>query len=175
MSDFHTPPTYRLRQARAEEDVLLPAIEERAGRLFGTSAHPEVVGHASMTPQMVAAHRLQGLCFVMADEHDRPVGFAACGQLDDALHLYELNVEPAHGKKGLGRALVEAVCAQARIRGLRAVTLSTFTDVPWNAPFYRHAGFRILPPQSWTPALHFVAGHERAMGLTSRCIMARDV
>ncbi|GGD14165.1 hypothetical protein GCM10011587_17850 [Pyruvatibacter mobilis] len=111
----------------------------------------------------------------MAGPGDVPVGFAICGVLDNALHLYELGMDPDHGGKGLGRALVETVAAEAKARGLEAVTLSTFTNVPWNAPFYETAGFRILAETELTPALILVANHEAEVGLTHRCVMRRDI
>lgn len=169
------PPGYRIRAARPGEDALLPDIENRAGEMFAASPHPEVGGHDAGSPALFAAHRALGLCFVVADEADMPVGFATCGQLDAALHLYELSVDPANGRKGLGRALIETVCAEAAARGLAAVTLSTFEDVAWNAPFYARVGFRILTADELTPALHLVANHERSLGLRNRCIMRRDI
>jgi len=111
----------------------------------------------------------------MVDDGDTPIGFAACGILDSALHLYELAMDPEHGGKGLGRALVETVCAEAKARDLGAVTLSTFTDVAWNSPFYERIGFRTLLDDELTPGLHLVKKHEADVGLTHRCVMRREV
>lgn len=124
---------------------------------------------------MFRAHINQGLCFVMVDDGDTLVGFAACGVLDGALHLYELAIVPEHGGQGLGRALVETVCGEAGLRGLAAVTLSTFTDIAWNGPFYERAGFRTLTDDELTPGLHLVKAHEADVGLTHRCVMRREV
>jgi GNAT superfamily N-acetyltransferase len=55
-------------------------------------------------------------------------------------HLEEMDVLPEHAGQGLGAALIEAVCSWAHTRGFDAVTLSTFRDVPWNAPFYPRHG-----------------------------------
>lgn len=41
----------------------------------------------------------------------------------------------------MGRALVAAVIEQARVMQLNSVTLTTFRDLPWNAPFYQRMGF----------------------------------
>jgi GNAT superfamily N-acetyltransferase len=51
-----------------------------------------------------------------------------------------MDVLPEHAGQGLGAALIEAVCSWAHTRGFDAVTLSTFRDVPWNAPFYTRHG-----------------------------------
>lgn len=111
----------------------------------------------------------------MVDANDTPIGFATCGVLDGALHLYELAIVPEHGGKGLGRALIETVCAEAKSRGLDAVTLSTFTDVAWNGPFYERVGFCTLTDDDLSPGLHLVKNHEADIGLTHRCIMRREV
>jgi ribosomal protein S18 acetylase RimI-like enzyme len=153
----------------------LPAIEDRAGTLFRESVHPEVDGHDAGSPQLFQAHINQGLCFVMVDDGDAPVGFATCGVLDGALHLYELAMVPEHGGKGLGKTLIETVCDEAVSRGLSAVTLSTFTDVAWNGPFYERVGFRNLTDDELSPGLHLVKKHEADVGLTHRCIMRREV
>jgi GNAT superfamily N-acetyltransferase len=55
-----------------------------------------------------------------------------------------MDVDPAHGRRGLGAALVETVCDWARIQGYGVISLSTFRDLPWNAPFYAKLGFQIL-------------------------------
>ena len=43
--------------------------------------------------------------------------------------------------KGAGTALIQAAAGDARARGLPAVTLTTFRDLSWNAPFYTGRGF----------------------------------
>lgn len=111
----------------------------------------------------------------MVDDGNTLVGFATCGVLDGALHLYELAVVPEHGGKGLGRELIETVCDEAQVRGLGAVTLSTFTDVAWNGPFYERVGFRILTDDELSPGLHLVKNHEADVGLTHRCVMRREI
>ena len=38
-----------------------------------------------------------------------------------------------------------AIIQQAASRKLLGITLTTFPDLPWNAPFYAKVGFQILP------------------------------
>jgi 4-diphosphocytidyl-2-C-methyl-D-erythritol kinase len=42
------------------------------------------------------------------------------------VHVEEMDVLPAHGRRGLGSRLLAWVCAWARAQGYAAVTLSTF-------------------------------------------------
>jgi GNAT superfamily N-acetyltransferase len=65
-------------------------------------------------------------------------------------HLEELDVLPAHGRKGLGSELLDTVCTWAKQAGYSAVTLTTFRDIPWNAPFYEHRGFQVVSPSEFS-------------------------
>ncbi|MEM8994398.1 MAG: GNAT family N-acetyltransferase, partial [Acidobacteriota bacterium] len=105
------------------------------------------------------------------------VGFALARPLDGDLHLQEMDVVPEHGRRGLGRRLVEAVCDGARERGAVRVTLTTFRDVPWNGPFYRRLGFREIAPERFSAALRRLVAKEIDAGLVPelRCVMERVV
>lgn len=59
-------------------------------------------------------------------------------------HLQQLAVDHAHGRRGLGAALVNACCERARQRGYNQLSLTTFRDVPYNAPWYARLGFVII-------------------------------
>jgi len=76
-----------------------------------------------------------------------------------------VSVLPTHQGQGVGRALIERVQASASERGLPAVTTTAFTDVPWNAPLYRHLGFRVLRAEELGPELRAVRDAETARGL----------
>lgn len=43
----------------------------------------------------------------------------------------------------------------------RALTLTTFCDVPWNAPFYARLGFQRLTWQEAGERLRAILGHEQ--------------
>ncbi|QBI53265.1 Acetyltransferase (GNAT) family protein [Streptomonospora litoralis] len=92
-------------------------------------------------------------------------GFAAVGVLDGAAHLEELAVHPDHGRRGVGGALLEAACGRARAEGFAAMTLTTFRDVAWNAPWYARRGFAQLAPNAWGPELREQWTREEAAGI----------
>ena len=85
------------------------------------------------------------------DDLGAVIGFAVAWVIDGEGHLDELAVTPAHGRRGVGRALVDEVLAWSAARGLPSVTLITFRDVPWNGPFYEKLGFEAVT--ALTPAL----------------------
>ncbi len=72
------------------------------------------------------------------------VGFAKVIVAGEYLHLEQLSVSPDHARRGIGGRLVNTVLSAAWAEGFQAVTLRTFADVPWNAPFYERHGFRVV-------------------------------
>lgn len=105
-----------------------------------------------------------------------PVGFALVGRVDGLVHLEQLAVHPDHGRQGIGTRLLDAVCDDAALASA-AVTLTTFRDVPWNAPWYARRGFAVLPPEKWGPEMITLVDHERALGIepAPRVVMRKDV
>ncbi|MBF4618728.1 GNAT family N-acetyltransferase [Clavibacter sp. VKM Ac-2873] len=91
------------------------------------------------------------------------VGFAHVLEVDGLAHLEQVSVPPEHGRRGHGRALVEASAAEGRRRGHRRITLRTFADVPWNAPAYARMGFAEEPPA--TPFHAALVETEARLGL----------
>jgi len=55
--------------------------------------------------------------------------------------------------------------------GLPSVTLTTFLNIPWNAPFYESLGFRGISTSDMPARLAEVLAGEAARGLTDRCAM----
>jgi predicted N-acetyltransferase YhbS len=76
-----------------------------------------------------------------------------------------VSVRPDYQGVGVGRALIEWVVAWAAQAGMPAVTLTTFVDVPWNAPLYRRLGFRGLAEYEIGPELRAIQETEAAHGL----------
>jgi GNAT superfamily N-acetyltransferase len=169
--------SYRIEPARAQDLAKLPAIERAASRLFeGLALASRVTDDVTSLAELSEGHA-EGGVWVARAEDGEPVGFALVEWLDGEPHLEEIDVHPAHGRRGLGRALLEAVLAWARGAGQRGVTLTTFRDVPWNAPFYARAGFRTLPPGGIGPELAALVRDEASRGLdpAERVVMRRDL
>ncbi|TGS57679.1 GNAT family N-acetyltransferase, partial [Mesorhizobium sp. M3A.F.Ca.ET.201.01.1.1] len=94
-----------------------------------------------------------------------------------ALHIWELDVRLDRQGSGIGRALIERAIEDAKRRGLSTVTLTTFRDVAWNAPFYRKFGFRVLEGAEIDERLASLLGDEVEHGMPSdqRCAMRLDL
>ena len=157
-------PRYAIVAARAQDVAALPAIELAAARLLEGHA-PESVLRETTDLDTLAAAQAAGHLWVAAAD-DAPVGFALVEILPDGLpHLEEVGVHPLHGRRGLGAALVRAVCEWAARSGHAEITLTTFRAVRWNMPFYAGLGFEIVPPDAMRPALAAVVRDETARGL----------
>jgi 4-diphosphocytidyl-2-C-methyl-D-erythritol kinase len=118
-----------------------------------------------------------GQVWVACPEDDLPVGMVIASVREGEGYVEEMDVLPAHGRRGLGGRLLERACAWAQAQGHAAITLSTFRDVPWNGPFYRKHGFRDLQPAAWTPGLRAIREREARHGLAVdvRVFMRRDL
>src|SRR5207245_9483120 len=103
-----------------------------------------------------------------------PVGFALVElPAQDLPHLEEIDVHPAHGRRGLGTALLRAVCAWVSRAGYAEITLTTFRALRWNMPFYARLGFEEVPAEELRPEVAAVVRDEEARGLdpTHRVVM----
>jgi ribosomal protein S18 acetylase RimI-like enzyme len=104
-------------------------------------------------------------------------GFVVADVLDGCAHVEEVAVATEFGRRGHGTALLRAVDLWASSAGLAALTLTTFRDVPWNGPWYRALGFRVLGEEEWTAGLRQRREDEDARGLPAglRIVMRRDI
>ena len=120
------------------------AIERQASQRFkGT---PEAwIAADPPAPAALLADRLDaGGLWVATLSGDRPVAAIRFRPLDDSLYIEQLDVLPAFAGLRLGAALLDRAEILAREAGLGALQLSTFRDVPWNAPWYRRIGFEVI-------------------------------
>jgi GNAT superfamily N-acetyltransferase len=158
---------YRIARARPGDLPLLPAIELAAATLLAGHAPASVLAETTSQAELEDAQQHGHLWVARAD--GVPVGFAHIEVLEPGIaHLEEIDVHPEHGRRGLGRRLVSAVCRWAAANGHSWVTLSTFRDVPWNMPFYARLGFEEIPQEELSPALLSVIDDETRRGLDPR-------
>ncbi|EDL48458.1 GNAT family N-acetyltransferase [Erythrobacter sp. SD-21] len=135
MSDF------AIRLARAEDAAGFHEVEEDAATIL--REEPSLAG-IPVPPSETAEHYRvligKGSCLSAVAE-DRLVGFAAATRVGRELHLHGLSVRRDSQQMGIGSTLLRALAIDARNCGLRAITLTTYRDIPWNAPFYARHGF----------------------------------
>lgn len=161
------PPEYVFRTARVAELGRLQEIELAAAARFLETPYAYLAAEeeASCSHEYLREQQSVGLVWVVVTDGDELVGFAVADRLERDLYLHEVDVLAEHGRRGLGRRLVETVCDHARRAGLAAVVLSTFRDVPWNAPFYARLGFIAIPEDEMDDELRAIQREEVEAGL----------
>jgi len=166
--------TYTIRTATPADIPAFAHVEINAGELFRSVGLDDLAGDFS-SPEFVMSFVQTGGAFVAVHTDGTVAGFTLTFMLDNAIHLQEMSVDPAHGRRGLGGRLLQAVDTWASESGCSHVTLSTFKDVHWNAPFYARHGYQIVSPEKWTPGFHILREHEEHAGLpvARRCFMMK--
>lgn len=159
----------------AEDVKALAGIELRASALFSPEdLAPEWA--SKTTPDSVYERAQRDARLIVAREvGGRVVGFAHLVWVGGIAHLEEVDVEPEFARRGIGRSLVLASCDWARARGSERITLSTFRDVAWNAPFYARLGFSEVPDRDLSADLRRLREKEGRKGLEpdKRIMMCR--
>ncbi len=155
---------YTIRPARADELVLLPALERAATEMFRDTAHSWVVedgGYDELVYQDWFDHGV----ILVAEREGELAAFATAEEVGQEGFYALLCVHPAHAQRGLGRRLTDAIKTWAVSRGYTTLTMTTFPDVPWNAPMFERMGFRIMDDAELTPGLMDIRREEIASGL----------
>lgn len=161
-----------VRPTRGTDIDRLEAVERSAATLF--RALPDLAWIADDHVAGPDVHRTaveQGLSWVAVDATDQLIGFLIAAETDADLHILELSVAAEHQGRGAGRALMAAARQEAEVRAKRALTLTTFHAVPWNAPFYARLGYAALTAATTPAYLREILAAEAAQGLTDRVAM----
>jgi GNAT superfamily N-acetyltransferase len=164
-----------IRPPRPDELEALVAIERDAGRSFATIGMPEIAEDHPGSVAELEPFRAAGRAWVAVDGDDHPIAYLISDVVDGCAHIEQVSVAPAHAGRRIGAALVEHLTAVAAREGRPAVTLTTFRDVPWNAPYYERLGFVVVPPADRGPELAALVAEEavRIPGDAARVAMRR--
>jgi ribosomal protein S18 acetylase RimI-like enzyme len=101
---------YSVALAEPEQLEFLAEIERQAAQLFvGWNVPASILDESTPIEEFREAQR-NGHLWVALSPDRHPVGFAVVEKSSGTCHLGELDVHPKHGRKGLGSALVRAIC-----------------------------------------------------------------
>jgi GNAT superfamily N-acetyltransferase len=176
MTGAHPPDPPVLRPARGDELEELRRIEIAAGAAFRDVGMAPIADDTPPSVVVLAGGLDRGGLWVAA-ESGGPVAYLLDDVVDGETHLEQVSVHPSRARRGIGARLVEHLVDRARAAGRTAVTLTTFVDVPWNAPYYARLGFRALADDELGPGLRAIRRTETARGLDRwpRVAMRRDL
>lgn len=151
---------YFIRMARESDFPVLRNIERSAGLPFAEIGMAFVAEDEPPTIETLRTFAEDGRAWVSTDGHDRPIAYLLADVVDGNAHLEQVSVHGDYAHRGIGRTLLDHMIEWARERGLPAVTLTTYTEVPWNGPYYERCGFRYLTDAEETPGLRTIRAAE---------------
>ncbi|HEY1466603.1 MAG TPA: GNAT family N-acetyltransferase [Acidimicrobiales bacterium] len=166
-----------IRSACLDDLSALGDIERAAGAAFGHLGMAAVADAEPLPVSKLTGFQADGRAWVVVDDTDVPVAYLLVEMVDGNGHVEQVSVHPDHARRGLGRTLLDAADRWAARRGLPALTLTTYSDVPWNAPYYARLGFAIVAEGDLTEGLRRIREREEATGLAAwpRVVMRRPV
>lgn len=168
---------HAIRPAREADLPRLREIERAAGAPF---AELDMTLVAEDEPPTIAAlleYQRAGRAWVYAGKDGHPLAYLLADEVDGKAHLEQVSVHPEYAHRRIGRGLIENLADWARARGMPAITLTSYTEVPWNGPYYQRCGFRYLAETELTPGLREIRAAEAAHGLDAwpRACMSREL
>jgi ribosomal protein S18 acetylase RimI-like enzyme len=166
-----------IRTARQSDLPVLQDIERAAGSWFREIGMPEIADDEPLPLDELARYQQGDRAWVAADDTDIPAAYLIADIVDGNLHIEQVSVHPRAARRKIGRMLLEQAAAYAAANGIHALTLTTFAEVPWNAPYYSRCGFRVLAGSEFSPGMQIIWDGEVEHGLHRwpRVYMRRDL
>ena len=124
-----------LRRAGSQDAAVLAALQAAA---FGKQPGAEIWSESSLAGLLVTP----GCLGLIALGGGQPLGFGLARVAAGEAEILSLGVLPAARRLGLGRALLDALVAQAATHGMQEVFLEVAADNPAGIGLYEAAGFR---------------------------------
>ncbi len=150
-------------------------VDRAASSLFAPTGllTPEALMDAVGSDDLLSALNNGWLLAAVID--DAPAtGFVMASRRGNGLYIDQISVDPAYGRRGIGRALMQGIENLALQNNLREMTLSTFRDLPWNAPFYAGLGFRPIRRRDLEPFMQAIeAAQAPFMDISKRTFMRK--
>lgn len=167
--------TFRFAEPHDVETIR--AVEFDASLRFVSVGMTGIADAPPMAREVVERKIAAREIIVALDEQTACAGFVMFEPQPMRIYVQELDVLNSHAGRRIGAALLEEVAQIARARHLTQLVLSTYRDVPWNAPYYRRLGFRDLDPSELDAALLARRDAHIARGLdeSKRVFMRRDL
>lgn len=165
------------RFAALHDACAIREIEFEAGQRFVSVDMAGIADAAPMKRELVERKIAAGEIIVAVQAGDICVGFVMFEPQPARIYIQELDVLTRHAGQRIGAALIGQVAQLARERQLKHLVLSTYREVPWNAPYYRRLGFRDIDLAELDAALVERRNAHIARGLdeSKRVFMRRDL
>ncbi|CAL9670149.1 hypothetical protein SUDANB176_07430 [Streptomyces sp. enrichment culture] len=154
-----------IRSPRVNELPVLQDIERAAGQRFHDIGMREIADDDPLPLGELVRYQQSGLVWVAVDAAGVPIAYLIADRVDDGIHVEQVSVLPDSARRGIGKSLLDHLADHAQSEQAPALTLTTFSEVPWNAPYHSRCGFRVLADSMLTPGLRKLREREAADGL----------
>jgi GNAT superfamily N-acetyltransferase len=170
----------RIRLAREDELPLLREVERASGEIFRDIGLAEIADEEPLSLTELGHYQRAGRAWVTTEgggaggteggtegggAGGKLLAFLLAEPVDGNLHIAQVAVHPAAAGRRLGAALIEHLARLAVADRAPRLTLTTYREVPWNAPYYRTLGFGEIPEPELGPRLRLIRDLERKAGL----------
>ncbi|CAB4050646.1 GNAT family N-acetyltransferase [Paraburkholderia phenoliruptrix] len=165
------------RFAAPDDAETVRTIEFDAGLRFASVGMAGIADAPPMSLALVERKIEAREIIVAVDRDGTSAGFVMFEPQPARIYVQELDVLTSHAGRRIGAALIDEVAQLARSRRLMQLILSTYREVPWNAPYYRRLGFSDIEEADLDAAL--IARREahiaRGLDESKRLFMRRDL
>ena len=165
------------RFAAPDDAETVRTIEFDAGLRFASVGMAGIADAPPMSLALVERKIAAREILVAVDRDGTCAGFVMFEPQPARIYVQELDVLTSHAGRRIGAALIDEVAQLARSRRLMQLILSTYREVPWNAPYYRRLGFSDIEEADLDAAL--IARREahiaRGLDESKRLFMRRDL
>ncbi|MFM0340424.1 GNAT family N-acetyltransferase [Paraburkholderia fungorum] len=169
--------TVTFRFAEPHDAQTIRSIEFEAAQRFVSVDMTGIADAPSMEIELVNRKIAARQIVVAVNADETCVGFVMFEPQPARFYVQELDVLTTYAGQRIGAALLEKVAQLALAQQVTQLILSTFREVPWNAPYYRRLGFRDIEEAELDPVLIERRDAHIARGLdeSKRVFMRRDL
>lgn len=162
------------RTGRVHDVAAIQAVEVDAGQRFRDVAMAPVAEDKPPDGRLLRRY-IDGDQLWVATHGRDVVGYAMAQRIDDHAHVDQVSVIRRFAGQRIGATLLQTAGDWAHAQGAHQLTLFTFENVPWNAPYYRRLGFVDVDPESIGPGLKKIWDLELLTDLPdwNRIVLAR--
>lgn len=166
-----------IRAATTADLERIQEIEIAAAELFRAIGMDAIADDPPPSAEQLAAYIAAGTAWVATGPEVGTIGYILVDGHAGWSHIEQVTVHPHYARRGVGAALIDHVDERARSQGQSFLSLTTFSRVPWNGPYYESLGFRHLPEPEWPAHFRSLVEREADHGLAAwpRTVMTRTV
>ncbi len=170
---------YIVRETELFDLDYLPLIEKSAGNAFISMPNLAWIADNSVMSRDEHERLLTlGFSWVAFEEISQNVaGFLTAEIIENDFYIGEISVSENHQQQGIGSKLFDTALVKAKSMDVTTATLTTFIDVPWNAPYYERLGFVVLKEKTLPLYLQIKLQEEINAGfpIERRCAMSKTL